>query len=466
MKHEGIKLDLTCLLTEKKGSRNLLTLDQLSQYEPKAEEARVHLMEQKESREVGFYLLPYDLETVHEVENYAKDKRDRFKNFVVLGIGGSALGNIALLRSLKGQYYNFRKASKRGGPRVFVLDNVDPEFLADFLGSIRVENTLFNVISKSGSTVETSAQFLLVTEMLKKKLGKKFHKNIVITTDREEGDLRRIAQDYKMKSFVIPKNVGGRFSVLSSVGLLTAAMLDIKIRDLLCGAREMLERCETAPLLENPAFLNSLIHYLMDRTKKKSISVMMSYSNELFYWADWYRQLWAESLGKNTDREGHRMAVGQTPIKALGTTDQHSQLQLYTEGPNDKVFTFLSVEKYRLDLKMPNFGGDYSSLGYLSGKNLSELFSAEMRATEYALRMQNRPSMRLVFPEINEYTVGQFIMLYELSAAFSGELYNINSFDQPGVEAGKKAAYRLLGRKGFEEEAGGIMEKDSERYIL
>lgn len=228
----------------------------------------------------------------------------------------------------------------------------------------------------------------------------------------------------------------------------------------------MLSRCETDDLFDNPAYLNGLIHYLMDKEKNKNISVMMSYSNPLYYWADWYRQLWAESLGKEIDRDGNPVAEGQTPVKALGVTDQHSQVQLYTEGPNDKVFTFLTVEKYRDDVKLPKFEKEYDSLKYLSGHNLSDLFDAEMKATEYALVKKNRPSCRVIFPSINEYTIGQFIMMYEIQTAFAGKLYNINAFDQPGVEAGKKATYGLLGREGFENEAEEILDSEKKRLIL
>jgi len=247
---------------------------------------------------------------------------------------------------------------------------------------------------------------------------------------------------------------------------LTAAFADININQLLKGAADMLKRCETPDLFKNPAYLNAVMHYLMDTEKRKNISVMMSYSSPLYYWADWYRQLWAESLGKNIDLQGKPVSVGQTPIKALGVTDQHSQVQLYTEGPNDKVFTFLTVEKYRKDVKLPKFKGNYSSLDYLTGHKLSELFDAEMRATEYALAQRERPSCRTNFPHINEYTVGQFIMMYEIQTAFSGLLYNIDAFNQPGVEAGKRATYGLLGREGYKDEAKKIREQEKKRVSV
>ena len=466
MKKEGIKYDYTFLLAENIGKKFGLAFEEIDGFLGKTREYHLNLTADRENGKIGFYDLPNDKKNVRAVQNFADKNRDKFDNFVVLGIGGSALGNIALQNSLNHLFYNALSKKERKGPKIFVLDNVDPEYVSNFMDIISPGKTLFNVISKSGSTAETAAQFLIFVNLLRDKLDKKFNKNLVLTTDAENGDLRKIADDYKIESFVIPENVGGRFSVLSNVGLLTAAFAGLDVKALLKGAEDMAERCSTDNLYENPAYLNAVAHYIMDTKKRKNISVMMSYSNALYYWADWYRQLWAESLGKNVDKQGKKISAGQTPVNALGTTDQHSQVQLYTEGPNDKVFTFLTVEKYRANVKMDKFKKKYSSLEYLSGKKLSELFDAEMKATEYALTEAGRPSCKIIFPEINEYTIGQFIMMYEIQTAFSGELYNIDAFNQPGVEAGKKATYGLLGREGYQDEAEKILERDKNRQII
>lgn len=467
MKNQQIQFDYTFLLADNIGKKHGVTIEQLNSYNEKSKEFHKNLVADNQSGKIGFYDLPSDKKLVKEIINYVKNQKDKFENFVVLGIGGSALGNIALQSSLNHPYYNLLSKKKRNGyPRIFVLDNIDPELVSAFLDVINPSKTLFNVISKSGSTAETSAQFLIIAELLRKKLGKKFVKNLVITTDKKNGDLRKTVDSFGIKSFEIPANVGGRFSVLSSVGLLMAAFAGINIKRLLAGASSMLERCKVDDLMKNPAYLNALFHYLMDTDKKKNISVMMSYSSPLYYWADWYRQLWAESLGKNKDIKGKPVSVGQTPVKALGVTDQHSQVQLYTEGPNDKVFTFLTVNKYRSDVEMPQFKLKLSSLDYLEGKKISFLFNAEMKATEFALAERERPSCRIIFPVINEHTVGQFIMLYQISTAFAGQLYSIDAFDQPGVEAGKIATYGLLGRKGYEEAAKKITDKEGTRFTL
>lgn len=467
MKNKQITFDYTNMLADAIGGVDGLSMVEVKEYQKPAEEYHRIIKSDRESERIGFFNLPFHKKTLRRIKEFTNKNYNQFENFVVLGIGGSALGNIALVSSLKHPYYNLLSSKERRGyPRIFVLDNVDPELVVNFLDVINPRKTLFNVISKSGSTAETAAQFLIFVDLLKKKLGKRFIRNLVITTDPEKGDLRSIAEEYKIHSFDIPPNVGGRFSVLTSVGLLTAGFAGININQLLNGAADMLKRCDTPVLLKNPAYLNAVFHYLMDMKLRKNISVMMSYSSQLFSWADWYRQLWAESLGKNTDLQGKPVSVGQTPVNALGVTDQHSQVQLYTEGPNDKVFTLLTVEKYRNDIKLPKFKGDYSSLEYLSGKRLSQLFDAEMRATEYALAQQQRPSCRVIFPIISEYTVGQFIMMYEIQTAFAGLLYNIDPFNQPGVEAGKRATYGLLGRDGYADEVKKILEKEKKRVVV
>lgn len=467
MKNKRLVFDYTNMMSDAIGAGHGIGTGEIDAYLRTAGEYHRIMKSDRESERIGFFNLPFHKKTIKRINEFVRSRYRQFDNFVVLGIGGSALGNIALLSSLKHSYYNLLSKKERNGyPRIFILDNIDPELLVRFLDVINPRNTLFNVISKSGSTAETAAQFLIFADLLRKKLGRKFTRNLVVTTDPEQGDLRSIAEEYGIHSFDIPPNVGGRFSVLSSVGLLTAGFANININQLLGGAADMLKRCDTSDLHKNPAYLNALLHYLMDMDKKKNISVMMSYSSPLFSWADWYRQLWAESLGKNIDREGNPVSVGQTPVNALGVTDQHSQVQLYTEGPNDKVFTFLTVEKYRNDIKLPKFKGEYSSLEYLSGNRLSQLFDAEMRATEYALTQQQRPSCRVIFPQINEYTVGQFIMMYEIQTAFAGLLYNVDAFNQPGVEAGKRATYGLLGRDGYAGEAKTILAQEKKRLRM
>lgn len=396
---------------------------------------------------LGFYELPeYD---VSPILDYISGIDPRFDTMVVLGIGGSALGNRALYSALKTE-----RELKR---RLLVYDNVDPVFLHEILSQIDLDSTLFNVITKSGTTAETMAGYMILADIIKKRHPKDYTKRIIITTDSEKGFLRKVIQNEGYQSFVVPNNVGGRFSVLTDVGLLSSAFVGMDIAALLQGAASMRQRCETLDIFQNPAYLNGLLHYLYMQ-EGKNISVMMPYSNSLYDLADWYRQLWAESLGKRHDVKGREVFVGQTPVKALGTTDQHSQVQLYTEGPNDKVFTFLRVENFKHDYVIPSLHPEREEVSYLGGKKLSELLNAERLATEIALTKAHRPNCNIVFPAINEFHIGEFIMMYEIQTVFTGKLLHIDPLDQPGVEAGKIATYALMGKAGYDKERAEIQE--------
>ncbi|MDD4310296.1 MAG: glucose-6-phosphate isomerase [Candidatus Cloacimonetes bacterium] len=403
---------------------------------------------------LGFYNLP-ELDTNHITDFIAKQD-DKFDTMLVLGIGGSALGNKALYSALKTEGELKKK--------LFVYDNVDPVFLHETLGSVNLDTTIINIITKSGTTAETMAGYMILVDIIKQKFPSDYQKRIVITTDREKGFLRQVIASEGYASFVVPDNVGGRFSVLTDVGLVSSAFVGMDIAALLQGAASMRNRCQNPDIWDNPAYLNALIHFLYYRMGK-NISVMMPYSNALYDFADWYRQLWAESLGKRKDNSGRDIFVGQTPVKALGTTDQHSQVQLYTEGPNDKVFTFLTVENFKHDYTIPNLHPDREEVSYLGGRKLSELLNAERFATEIALSQAKRPNANIVFPVIDEFHLGEFIMLYEIQTVFAGKLLQINPLDQPGVEAGKIATYALMGKAGFDKERSDIEQYKKERGL-
>ncbi len=403
---------------------------------------------------LGFYNLPES--NINHIKDYLACLDARFDTMVVLGIGGSALGNKALYTALKTEAELPRK--------LFVYDNVDPIFLHEILQGIDLETTVFNIITKSGTTAETMAGYMILVELIKRKFPRDFQKRIIITTDREKGFLRQVIIQEGYQSFVVPDNVGGRFSVLTDVGLVSSAFAGIDIAALLKGAGDMRDNCSEPEIMTNPAYLNGLIHFLYYR-QGKNISVMMPYSNSLYDFADWYRQLWAESLGKRYDTKGREIYVGQTPVKALGTTDQHSQVQLYTEGPNDKVFTFLTVESIKHDYLIPNLHPEREEVSYLGGRKLSELLNAERFATEIALSKAQRPNCNIVFPQIDAYHLGQFIMLYEIQTVFAGKLLHINPLDQPGVEAGKIATYALMGKSGYDKERDEIETYKQERGV-
>ena len=398
---------------------------------------------------------PMRSEHTDAVKALVEARRGRFENLVVLGIGGSALGNTALHAALTPPTWNLLPPDQRPGPRLFVLDNVDPAFVGPVLDLCDPRKTLFNVISKSGETAETAAQFMVVRQRLDEALGDKARDHVVAITDPEKGTMRSICDDAGYVTLPVPEGVGGRFSVLSPVGLFSAAMCGIDIDALLDGAQAMDERCGRDRLADNPAAMLAFLLVDLGTRKGKTSHVMMPYHNGLYLMADWFRQLWAESLGKMYDRDGDEVFAGFTPIKALGATDQHSQVQLYREGPNDKAFVLLEVADFGRDVPIPA-GLGVESLAYLEGKSLATLLNAEKRATEYALVESQRPNLTVRFPRVDAHNVGAFIAMLEIATAYAGLMLSIDAYDQPAVETGKKATFGLMGRAGYEDWQGTV----------
>ncbi len=408
--------------------------------------------------------LPYSQDAiVEDILSTADAIKAKFDNFVVLGIGGSALGPIAVQQALNHIYYNdLSKEARNGCPRLYVIDNVDPERMEALFDVIDIEKTMFNVITKSGSTSETMSQYLLARDLLKAKLGDKYIENIVVTTDEVKGNLAKICKDEPFKKFIVPDGVGGRFSELCPVGLLPAAVCGIDIKAMLQGAAIMDEICKEKNLYKNPAAMFA-VQQIIAMGKGKNISVMLPYADSLKYIADWYAQLWAESLGKKYDNDGVIVNKGQTPVKSIGVTDQHSQVQLYTEGPSDKVITFIGVENYRASVEIPGGYDDIPSLSFLKGHTFNELILSEQYATEYAINAAQKWTRSITLSKVNANTLGQLLYFFEMETAFAGELMNINTYDQPGVEEGKNATYALMGRAGYEAKKAELDSKQPKK---
>lgn len=405
--------------------------------------------------------LGYNEETVWLVKEYASLVKNRFDNILVLGIGGSALGGIAVTEALLKPYWNLLSDEKRNNcPKIFFLDNIDPDQITGLLEMLDLKKTLVNVITKSGSTAETMSQYMIVKNIMEQELGDDYRKNIVATTDKKTGILRQLADQEGYKTFVVPDDVGGRFSVFSAVGLLPFALVGIDIDEIINGVKDMDLALKNTDIFENIAAQNALIHYLMDTQKGKNLSVMMPYSSRLRYVSDWYVQLWAESLGKEVNNNGDKVNCGPTPVKALGATDQHSQIQLYNEGPNDKVINFIRVGEFDNTVEIPRIF-EYTGIGYLGGKTINDLINAEADATKVALVDFGRPNVTITLPQVNGYYVAQLLYLLEVQTAIAGELYGINTFNQPGVEQAKNYTYALMGRAGYEDSAKTLQEKMS-----
>ncbi len=405
----------------------------------------------REAGEYGFYGLVDQAATVQEIKTFAEGLGQAHDHVLVLGIGGSALGTKALLNALRPPAWNELDDEGRDFfPRLTVLDNVDPISVSAALRRIDPRRVLVNVISKSGGTAETMAQYLVVRAWLEHALGAAAYRHLVFTTDPSRGALRELARREGIATLDVPPAIGGRFSVLSPVGLLPAALVGIDIEGLLEGARQAIERAQSADLLHNPAALYAGLHWVADRDLGAPINVLMPYSDQLREFGEWYRQLWAESLGKREDRQGKTVHVGPTPVVAIGATDQHSQVQLFMEGPFDKVITFVVVENLEEEVTIPGRSDLPADLAYLPGHSLAELLRAELEATATALAQSGRMSCTLRFPSLSARTLGEAIMFFQLATGFAGAWYGIDPFNQPGVELGKRLTYAAMGRPGFE----------------
>ncbi|HEX3035473.1 MAG TPA: glucose-6-phosphate isomerase [Thermodesulfobacteriota bacterium] len=434
-----ITLDLSNALSSNLGNENGITKNELSEFESRVRKALNRIKEESSQGKLPFMGLPcLKTEEIEKTTNALL--KDGFEDFILLGIGGSSLGARALKGALVHPEWNLlSKGERKGYPRAFILENIDPYTFSAVLETINIKKTIFNVVSKSGKTPETVSQFLIVKDILQKAVGSNWKRHIVITTDPLSGPLRKIAREEKIVSLSVPQGVGGRFSVLSSVALFPAAMMGIDIRRLLKGASELDACISSERLDENIAMALSAFYYLTYK-KGKYITVLMPYSDRLIGFGSWFRQLWAESLGK---KKANQESEGFTPVVALGATDQHSQLQLYLEGPNDKTITFIEVEDYESEIEIPK-GFDKDEFSYLYGNSLQDLIRAELSATRRVLTSNGRPNVTLSIPRVSPESIGGIMFFYEVVTTLMGYLLEINPFDQPAVEEGKRITKDIL----------------------
>ena len=401
--------------------------------------------------EYGFLKLGAMTDEARKIVKFAEGLGQAYDHVLVLGIGGSALGTRALLSALRPPAWNeLDDEGREFFPRLTILDNVDPSTVAAALRRIDPRKVLVNVISKSGGTAETMAQYLIVRAWLEEALGEKAHRHIVFTTDPAKGALRAMAEKEGIATLEVPSDVGGRFSVLSPVGLLPAALVGIDVEGLLAGARRAVERGMEPEFSRNPAALWSALQWAADAHHGARVHVLMPYSDRLKHLADWYVQLWAESLGKARDRAGKEAFTGPTPLSAVGATDQHSQVQLFMEGPFDKTITFIALNDHGGDVAIPARADLPPDLAYLPGKSLGQLLNAEFEATAAALAERGRMSSVLRLPALSAEAMGELLMFFQVATGFAGVWYGVDPFDQPGVELGKVLTYGAMGRPGYE----------------
>jgi len=387
-------------------------------------------------------LNPQDLD---EIKEYADYISSNFENFVVLGIGGSALGARAIFSALTHMNHKKNKIFRNNRPNWFIRDSINPDKFLSLLEIIDCKKTMFCVVTKSGGTLETLTQLTLVIERLKKELGENYTKNICAITANKQGKLNKWATENKIKTFYFSTDVSGRFSVMSAVGLLPAAVVGADINKILSGARDMLLSAQNEELLNNPALYGAVLQKIfMD--KGLNISYLMPYADNLKVLSEWYCQLWAESLGKQISFNGTTKYVGQTPVRALGTVDQHSQLQLCLEGKLDKVMTFIRVENFFNDAIIPNLNNGLLDDCFVN-KKLSDILNTSQEATEKAMFECGRVSRTIVVDKVDEYVMGNLMMFFMLETSFAGELLGLNTYNQPSVELIKVNIKKMLSEK-------------------
>lgn len=465
----GISFDFSNLYGENKV--NASDIEDIREKLEKAAQA-IHLMREKGEitghlskdglpEKVLFSQLPYvaegninSPESIQDLLTFANQSKDNVDVVVSLGIGGSFLGNKVLFDIGCGEFWNQGEAEKRKGwPALYFSgNNVDGARTNGLLKEItdqaklcskasgRPYKVLLLVISKSGSTLETMACFMYLLDQLQK--YDCIDVKVVAVTDPAEGEgetlLHRLARENSWPLFRVPDGVGGRFSVFSDVGLVTAAATGLDIQEFLAGAKAMDEACQSSDPFENMAFLSATLKYIAAEKYGRDIEVFMPYADNLKSLAEWYIQLLAESLGKTVNRDGQKVYYGRTPIVAVGTTDMHAQTQQHQEGKLDKLVQFVRVERWQQDPIIPDYFPKEQTLSNMAGFSFGKAMNAALEANAQALSSNGRFNATITLPEVSLYHVGALMYMLALAIAYEGELSNVDAFDQPGVEAYKK----------------------------
>lgn len=407
----------------------------LKEMQQRIQQAKQQVVRDWKQGHQGWLSCPDDKKTLSHIKQLAKKKK-QYHTCLVIGIGGSDLGSRAAYQALRQQ--------GKGMKLEFLGANTDPDEIAEVLRRLDLKKTLVNIISKSGDTVEPMVTFAIVWEKLQAACGKKAAEHVVATTDQLTGSLHEFARLHQIETLPVPQNIGGRFSVLTAVGLFPLACAGISIEHLLRGAKSMRDtflKHKTAGDIGQFAALHAMAMII----QKRNIHVCMPYHAKLDGFSKWFRQLWAESLGKKKCLDGSIRHVGPTPIASMGATDQHSQIQLYMEGPQDKCITFIEVQAFSTEITVPRVIKQFPALAFLAGKRMSDIIHAEREATSRALSQAGRPNGTIRIQRLDAGSMGALFIFFECATGMMGSLLEVNPYDQPGVEAGKRAMYAILG---------------------
>ncbi len=394
-----------------------------------------------DSNELGYLKLPK--RSISELLAYCDAVPDTIKNILVLGIGGSSLGPRAVHEAWLGE-------SKR---RLYFSENVDPESFQRVVNGLLPSETIVCVTTKSGSTIETMSKFWHLFHHYKSELGESAKDHFIAITDPNKGPLRSIVDTLGIQSFEVPAEIGGRFSVLCDVGLVPLALIGFPIDRFLSGAQLVVDAVDRiGEGNQDSALFRAIFDHYWAYKQGFDVTVMMPYVDALAGFSEWFCQLWGESLAKDTDLSGAPTDVSLTPLRALGTVDQHSQLQLYISGRKTKHIVMIETTQ-KMGLSVPDEDGLPASLAHLRATSFSDILEAEARGTQAAFEKAGVPTSRWVLAENNPESVGGLMMIYMVITSVMGDLLNINPYDQPGVEFGKRVAHGLLGKAECLDEA-------------
>ncbi len=406
----------------------------------------LHKKENDPKEFLGWMELPtnYDKKEFEKIKKSAKKIQENSEVLVVIGIGGSYLGARAVIEALTHTFYAYLPKEQRKTPQIlYVGNNLNPNYINDVIDLIGNRDFSINVISKSGTTTEPAIAFRIFREILENKYGlKEAQKRIYVTTDKKKGALKQLADTEKYTTFVIPDNIGGRYSVLTAVGLLPIATAGIDITKLMNGARFAQEKYVDKSLKYNDCYKYAVIRNLLYKDNK-NIELLVSYEPKLHYMIEWWKQLFGESEGKDKK--------GIFPTGAEFTTDLHSLGQYIQEGRRNLFETVINIEKSESDIEIKEDGDNLDGLNYIAGKSLDYVNKKAMEGTISAHVEGGVPNIVINMSELNEETLGHLIYFFELAVAMSGNLLGVNPFNQPGVEKYKTNMFKLLKKPGYED---------------
>ncbi len=416
--------------------------------EYKSEVAKIHKQMDKlannEKEFLGWLELPtnYDKKEFARIKKAAKKIKNDSDVLIVIGIGGSYLGARAVIESLTNTFYNMMSDEKRKTPRImYAGNNLSPNYLNDLLEFIEDKDISINVISKSGTTTEPAIAFRIFREVLETKYGvEEARKRIYVTTDKKKGALKGLADEEEYETFVIPDNVGGRFSVLTAVGLLPIAAAGINIDKLMQGAKEAQDKYSDGNLKYNSCYKYAVIRNILYNSKKTT-EILVNYEPKLQYFTEWWKQLYGESEGKD--------GKGIFPAGVNFTTDLHSMGQYIQEGRRNLFETVINIEKPASNIKINMDNDNVDGLNYLAGKTLDYVNKKAMEGTVLAHVTGNVPNIMLSMEKLSPENIGHLIYFFEKACAMSGYILGVNPFNQPGVEEYKKNMFRLLEKPGY-----------------